>query len=70
MPRRPSLQIDFDHHRHEAQRLRRQAIDAGLDRLMTLLWRHDPGQGRPVTPHGQPTQSTSSHSAGEQRCPC
>ena len=26
MPR-PPLQIDFDHHRHEAQRLRRQAID-------------------------------------------
>lgn len=69
MPR-PPLQIDFDHHRHEAQRLRRQAIATGLDRLLTLLWRQAPGQGRPVTPPVQPAQLTPSQRTGEQRCPC
>lgn len=67
---RPPLQIDFDHHRHEARRLRRQAIDVGLDRLMTLLWRHARSQGRPVTPPAQPARPASSLRAGEQRCPC
>ena len=69
MPR-PPLQIDFDHHRHEAQRLRRQAIATGLDRLLTLLWRQAPGQGRPVTPPVQPAQPTPSQRTGEQRCHC
>lgn len=64
MPRAP-LQIDFDHHRREAQRLRRQAIAAWLDGLlMTLRRRHRPRHDRPVAPRSPSTR------AGEQQCPC
>ena len=66
MPRPPieTEEIDFDFHRREAQRLRRAAIDAWLDRLVAALT--GPGRRRatPVTPPPPPARP------GEHRCPC
>jgi hypothetical protein len=65
MPR-PPIEIDFDFHRHEAQRLRRAALDAWLDRLVRALarpWRHAQG---PATPTATPAPIPT----GDPRCPC
>lgn len=62
-PGRPP--IDFDAHRREAQRLRREAMGAWLDRLgrawSRRWWPAHPGPAAPSRPLVRP---------GEPRCPC
>lgn len=65
MPRPPlKTEIDFDFHRREAQRLRRAAINAWIDRLIAALARPWRRRGTPVTSPTLPTRT------GEHRCPC